>query len=157
MMKIRSLVLALSMLPLAACGRLRLQSPIAPTAGPPESFIPSTSDVKTTRVFEVREGLTRGNVFRAASDLLAESYTVDVSDPRAGFLMTTWQASYVHGGVPDLRYRTRIIVRFLGEEWRQVSVRSEANWQRADEWDVGYDSVMLDSVTADLRAKIGKP
>lgn len=143
-------------LSVTGCGRVRLQSPIAPAAGPPASFVPSTSDAKTTQVFDVREGLTKGTAFRTASDLLAEQYTVDVSDPHAGFLMTTWQASYIRGGVPDVRYRTRLVVRFLGDEWRQVSVRSEANWQRDGEWDVGYDSRMLDTVTTQLRAKIGK-
>ena len=153
----RALATALAFtLSVTGCGHVRLQSPIAPAAGPPATFVESTSDVKTTQVFDVREGLTKGAAFRAASDLLAQQYTVDVSDPHAGFLMTTWQASDIRGGVPDVRYRTRLVVRFLGDEWRQVSVRSEANWQRDAEWDVGYDTRMLDTVTAQLRSKIGK-
>lgn len=141
---------------LTGCSHVRLQSPIAPTVGPPTTFVPSTSDAKTTQVFDVRDGFTKGTAFRAASDLLAQQYTVDVSDPHAGFLMTTWQASYIRDGVPDVRYRTRMVIRFLGDEWRQVSVRSEANWQRDAEWVVGYDTKMLDTVSAQLRAKIGK-
>jgi len=157
MNNLRALATALVFtLSLTGCGRMRLQSPIAPAAGPPATFVPSTSDVKTTQVFDVREGLTKGTAFHAASDLLAQQYTVDVSDAHAGFLMTTWQASYIRGGVPDVRYRTRVVIRFLGDDWRQVSVRSEANWQRDAEWDVGYDTKMLDTVTAQLRAKIGK-
>ena len=37
-----------------------------------------------------------------------------------------------------------------------MAVRAEANWQRGDEWDVGFDVALLDQVTADLRAKLGK-
>ncbi|HMA24773.1 MAG TPA: hypothetical protein VKP00_12280, partial [Gemmatimonadaceae bacterium] len=76
-----------------------------------------------------------------------------------GFLMTPWQASFVRDGTPDLRYRTRVMIRFLGDEWKQVSVRAQANWQRVgtgDEWDVGYDTQVLDDVSNDLVARIGK-
>jgi hypothetical protein len=100
--------------------------------------------------------MSKTALFRAATDALAQKYSVDVSDSRAGFLMTPWQASYVHDGVPDLRYRTRIVVRFLGDDWKQVTVRSDANWQRGDDWDVGLDSKILDDAVAELRAKIGK-
>ncbi len=95
--------------------------------------------------------------FRAATDVLSQRNSVDVSDQHAGFLMTPWQASSVVGGAPDLRYRTRVVVRFLGDEWKQVSIRVEANWQRAvDQWDIGYDTKILQDLTNDLTAKIGK-
>lgn len=124
----------------------------------PPSFVRSVSEARTTRVLAVRDGLGKQAVFRAATDVLGQKFTVDVSDPRAGYLMTTWQASYVREGVPDLRYRTRLVVRFLGDDWKQVSVRSEANWQRAggDDWEVGYDSALLDRTAAELKARIGK-
>ena len=50
----------------------------------------------------------------------------------------------------------REYLRFLGDEWKQLSVRAEANWLRADEWQVGYDAVLLDSVTTQLEARIGR-
>jgi len=136
---------------------MQLRSPIAaiPVAVPPASFVQTTSDVKATRVIDVREGLAKAVAFKTASDLLAQNYSVDVSDAKAGFLMTPWQAGTTREGAPDLSYRTRIIIRFLGEEWKQVTVRAEANWQRIDGWDIGYDSKMLEDVSADLRARIG--
>ena len=70
--------------------------------------------------------------------------------------MTPWQASFMRQGAPDLRYRTRIIIRFLGDDWKQVSVRVDANWQRGDEWDIGYDSKLLDDAANDLSARVGK-
>ena len=69
--------------------------------------------------------------------------------------MTAWQASLLRDGVPDLRYRTRVTARF-GDDWKKLQLRHEANWARGDEWDVGYDVAQLDSVTTELRAKLGK-
>jgi len=151
-----SATVLIATLSLGACASSRLRSPIAPAALPPATFVNSTSDVRATRIIDLRDGLAKPAAFRAASDLLAHGYSVDVSDANAGFLMTPWQASSVHEGVPDLRYRTRVIIRFLGPEWKKVSVRTEANWQRGDEWDVGFDAKLLSDVSAELQNRIGK-
>lgn len=129
--------------------------PLPPNVAPP-TFIRTTSDVRITRVIDVREGMAKTALFRAVSDFLTAKYSVDVSDPRAGYLMTPWQATFNRGGAPDLHYRTRIIVRFIGDDWKQVSVRAEANWQRDDEWDIGYDTQLLEDVVVELRTRIGK-
>lgn len=125
--------------------------------GPPPTFSRTTADLKVSRLIDVREGMTnKTTLFRAASDVLSSKYSIDVSDLKAGFLMTPWQASFARAGMPDLRYRTRVIVRFVGEDWKQVLVRAEANWQRDDEWDVGVDTALLDEVVNDIRNRIGK-
>jgi hypothetical protein len=132
--------------------------PVQPPAPDPApaSFVRSTSDTKSTRIIELKDGLTRAAAFRIASDALNQNFTVDVSDARTGFLMTTWQASVLRDGVPDLRYRTRLIVRLPADEPKQFTVRAEANWQRGDEWDVGFDSALLEQAAADLRTRLGK-
>jgi hypothetical protein len=143
----------------SACKSMRLQSPIAPVVGPPSTFVLTTSDVRSTRLIEVRDGVSKTAAFKAATDLLTQNYSVDVSDQRSGFLMTPWQATFLRDGAPDLRYRTRVMIRFLGDDWRQVSVRSQANWQRegaVDEWDIGYDTKILDDVANELSGRIGK-
>lgn len=143
----------------SACGGVRVRSPIAPAASPPSTFVPTTSDVRSTRLIEVRDGISKTAEFKAATDLLNQNYSVDVSDQHSGFLMTPWQATFLRDGAPDLRYRTRVMIRFLGDDWKQVAVHSQANWQRqgaADEWDIGYDSKILDDVANELAARIGK-
>lgn len=145
-------------LALAGCARMNIPRPgvLAPSAArPPASFLQSTADARTTRILPVRDGLSKAALFRTATDALSQDHTIDVSDPRAGFLMTTWESG-VRDGVPDLRYRTRIIVRFLGDDWKQAQVRVEANWQHEDEWVVGTDEPLLTSVTELLRSKVGK-
>jgi hypothetical protein len=150
---VRSVVFAL----LTACGGVHLQSPVASgSGGPPQTFVATTSETRSSRVIDVRDGVTKAAAFRAATDLLTQRYSVDVSDQRAGFLMTPWQATQIQNGVPDLRYRMRVVIRFVGDDWKQVIVRAEANWQRGEEWDIGYDSKALDDVANDLRNRIGK-
>ena len=122
----------------------------------PPSFVRSTAESQVTRSIDVRDGFTHSQAMRALTDALGQRYTVEVQDPRAGFAMTAWQASLLRDGVPDLRYRTRVTARFLGDDWKKLQLRHEANWARGDEWDVGYDLPQLDSVTMELRAKVGK-
>src|ERR1041384_6746289 len=147
-------VIALSFV--SGCGSVRLRSPIAPVAGPPSTFTGTTSDSRGSRVVELRDGLTKQNAFKAVVAYLNQKYTVDVKDDHAGFIMTPWQASSLRNGVPDLRYRTRVIVRFIGDEWKQVTVRSEANWQHGDGWDIGFDEKLLDDVATEILNRIGK-
>ena len=142
--------------PKASTGATAATAAPAPTTQPPPSFVHSTSDSRSSRVVDVRDGLTRAAAFRAVTDLLGQKFSVDVSDSRAGFLMTTWQSSAMRDGVPDLRYRTRVVIRFLGDDWKRAQAKVEANWQHDDEWDVGTDAPLLDEVAADLRTKIGK-
>ena len=150
----------------AACGGLRIRNPIqtgpeaAPTAAeanasPPQTFVRSTSDARTTRVIDVREGMAKDVLFKTVSEALTPKFTIDVNDQRAGFLMTSWQTG-VRSGVPDVRYRSRLVIRFIGDDWKQMAVHSEANWQRGDEWDIGYDVEQLANVSVDLSNKVGK-
>ena len=129
---------------------------VAAAATAPASFVRSTAESQVTRSVDVREGLTHAQAMRLLTDALGQKYTVEITDPRAGFAMTSWSASLMRDGVPDLRYRTRITTRFLGDDWRRLQIRDEANWARGDEWDIGYDAAQLDSVMGDLRAKFAR-
>ena len=125
--------------------------------GAPSSFVRSTSDTRSTRLIELRDGLTKPLAWRTALEVLGAEHQIDVRDETAGFAMTPWEATVVRDGVPDLRYRTRVTLRFLGEEWKQLQVRAEANWRsRHDEWDVGFDDALLEKVTSDLQSRLGK-
>jgi hypothetical protein len=126
-------------------------------AGAPASFVRSTSDARSTRLIDLRDGLTKPLAWRTALEVLGTEHTIDVRDETAGFAMTPWEATVVRDGVPDLRYRTRVTLRFLGDEWKQLQVRAEANWRaRGDEWDVGFDEALLEKVTSDLQSRLGK-
>lgn len=125
-------------------------------AAPPATFMQSTAEARNTRVIDVRDGFSKATAMRTLVDALGQHYTVEITDPKAGFAMTAWNASLVRDGVPDLRYRTRFVAQFMGDDWRKLQLRHEANWSRGSEWDVGYDAAQLDSVGAEVRAKLGK-
>jgi hypothetical protein len=160
----RRVAVALSLSLVAAasegCGPVRRGRPAddlgAGSGGAPASFVRSTSDTRTTRLIEVRDGLTKPLAWRTALEVLGTDHMVDVRDETAGFAMTQWE-TIVRDGVPDPRYRTRITIRFLGDEWKQLQVRADANWRsRGDEWDVGFDEALLEKVTSDLASRLGK-
>jgi hypothetical protein len=156
----RHRVSALVLIALAGCKSAPTTTPAPGPApdntSPPPSFVRSTADLRATRMIEVREGLARPQALRLVTETLEQRYVVEVTDPRAGFVMTAWQASVARAGVPDLRYRTRLTAKFLGEDWRTLQLRDEANWARGDEWDIGYDVAQLDTVASELRARLGK-
>jgi hypothetical protein len=139
-----------------APGTASSTTPPAPVAAAPASFVRSTAESQVRRTIDVRDGLTHAQAMRLLTDALNQKYTVDVSDARAGFIMTAWQASVLRDGVPDLRYRTRITARFVGDDWRKLTIQDEANWARGEEWEVGFDLTELESVTADLKTKLGR-
>jgi hypothetical protein len=121
---------------------------------PPRSFVHSTAELRATRLVEVREGLARADAMKLVTDALGQRYVVEVIDPNAGFTMTAWRASMSRAGVPDLRYRTRLIARFLGDDWRRLQLRGEANWSHGDEWDIGYDAAQLDTASRELKERL---
>jgi hypothetical protein len=148
---IRLLVLAIALGACASAGA----HPTDPSA-PPSSFVRTTAELRASRLIEVRDGLPKAQALRMVIEGLEPRYTVEVTDPRAGFVMTAWQSSVIRDGVPDLRYRTRLTARFIGDDWRTLQLRGEANWARGDEWDIGYDVAQLDSVASDLRARLSR-
>ena len=143
---------ALLVLPLFACASIRQRG--SPAQSPPASFVRTTAELRATRMVQVRDGMARADAMKAVADALQVRFVVEVADPNAGFTMTAWRASLSRDGVPDLRYRTRIVARFLGEDWRRLQLKSEANWARGDEWEIGYDVAQLDTASRELRERL---
>jgi hypothetical protein len=159
-MRLPPLLLASALIACASSGKTATSESTAAAVTPgsglaPASFVRTTADAPAMRSIEVRDGMSHQTAMRSLTDALSQRYVVDVVDPRAGFAMTTWQASLIREGVPDPRYRTRFVARFV-DEWRSLQLRSEARFTHGQEPDVGYDSVLLDSMANDLRAKLGK-
>jgi hypothetical protein len=142
------------LLPLALAGCASLSPRSRAEESPPRSFVHSTAELRATRMVQVRDGLAKPDAMKLLNDALGQRYVVEVTDPNAGFTMTAWRASMSREGVPDLRYRTRLIAKFLGDDWRRLQLRSEANWARGDEWDIGYDVAQLDTASRELRERL---
>ena len=159
-MRLPPLLLACTLVACASTGKSGASPEQGRVATPgsglaPASFIRTTADAPAIRSIVMRDGLSRQAAMRSLNEVLSQRYVVDVVDPRAGFTMTTWQAGLMREGVPDPRYRTRFVARFV-DDWRSLQLRSEARFMRGEEPDVGYDSAQLDSLANDVRAKLGK-
>lgn len=161
-MSTRLAILALALLaalPVQGCATFRRGGSSAAAAADavPAAFVRSTAESRATRTLPVRDGLTRAQLWRTALEVLDAKHTVEVRDQSAGFAMTAWEASVERDGVPDLRYRTRVVVDFVGDDWKQVIVRADAQWRPSgEEWEVGYDAGLLEEVSKELGARIGK-
>jgi hypothetical protein len=158
-MRLPPRLLASALVACASPGKPAPSERVAPASTPgsglaPASFVRTTADAPAMRSIDVRDGLSRQTAMRTLTDALSQRYVVDVVDPRAGFAMTTWQAR-IRDGIPDPRYRTRFLTRFV-DDWKALQVRSEARFARSDEPDVGYDSAQLDSLATELRTKLGR-
>src|SRR3712207_8134918 len=62
-------------------------------------------------------------LFRS-TETLGKRFVVEVADATSGFTMTAWRASKSREGVPDLRYRTRLVARFLRSEEHTSELQS---------------------------------
>jgi hypothetical protein len=153
MRNLHRFALAALVLTLPACASIRPAT--RSVGGAPESFVRLTTEAQSSRMIAVPPALKNAGAWRALSEFLSDRYTVAARDQEAGFAMTAWQATLSREGVPDLRYRTRLVFTFLGEDWTQLHVRAEANWRQGDQWQVGYDRELLDRVAAELQAKLG--
>lgn len=122
--------------------------------GAPTSFVRLGLESGTSYTIQVREGLSRAAAWRALTDYLSQRHTIAVRDQNAGFAMTAWEASFTRDGVPDLRYRTRLVITYLGD-WRQLHVRAEANWKDGDDWEVGVDRDLLGRTVGELQSRVG--
>jgi hypothetical protein len=148
----RALLLALALVTSSGCAAALRRS----DGGPPSSFVRTTADARTTRVIPLRDGMSKAQSWRILGDALSAGHTVDVRDQQAGFMMTAWETSVAREGVPDLRYRTRIVTRFIGDDWRELQLRVEANWRSGEEWDVGVDQALLDTLATELTTRLGR-
>jgi hypothetical protein len=109
---------------------------------------------------EVREGMTKDVVWRVMVDSLSQNFDLEVLEKDSGYARTSWKYTYmvkdmVKGQVSE-RYRNRIIVKTIGEDWKTVQVKCEAHWLGKHGWIMGYDSRLLEDVYGDLQGRIGR-
>lgn len=153
-MRSHLLVAAAALVAVSGCSRGIRGAGTGPAPGAPASFLRLGTEAQTAQTIAVRNGLSRAAAWKAVTDALSERHTIAVRDQNAGFAMTAWEASLIRDGVPDLRYRTRLIVTYLGD-WSQLQVRSEASWKDGDAWQVGVDRELLARTVADLQGRVG--
>jgi len=123
---------------------------------PPATFLRTFDEPGTWKSIEVREGLTKDQLWRLVVDALAQKFDMEVLDKESGYIRTSWKYTYVIEEKIIENYRSRIIIKFLGEAWNTLQVKSEANWMEKGGWILGYDTRLLEDVYGDIQGRIGR-
>jgi hypothetical protein len=122
----------------------------------PPHFIRTMDEPGTWKSIEVRDGMTKDEVWRVIVDALSQKFDLEVLEKDSGYVRTSWKHTYMVRGHISERYRARIIVKMLGSDWKTLQVKCEANWLAKHGWMMGYDSRLLEDVFGDLQGRIGR-
>ncbi|WP_394699437.1 hypothetical protein [uncultured Desulfobacter sp.] len=124
---------------------------------PPGTFIKSFDESGIWKTIEVRENLDRDELWRLMVDTLTQKYDLEVVQKDSGYIRTSWKHTYVRNGAVIQNYRSRIVVKTVGEDWGKVQIKCESNWlDNRQGWLLGYDTRLLADAFSDIQGKIGR-
>jgi len=92
-------------------------------------------------------------VWRRVIDVLSEKYDLEVLDKTSGYIRTSWK--YLLHNDEDKKYRSRVIIKMLGNVWHTVKLKTEAQWLDDEVWITGYDTAVLEEIYKDIQGRIG--
>ena len=123
---------------------------------PPKTFMRTYDEPGIWKSIEVREGLSKDELWRTVVDAISQQFDLEVLEKESGYLRTSWKYTFLVGKQISEKYRTRIIIKFVGEEWKTVQIKSESNWLEKEGWILGYDTMLLEDVFGDIQGRIGR-
>lgn len=129
---------------------------LAGCVSPPKTFLRTYDEPGIWKAVEIREAMAKDDVWRVLVDTLSQTYDLEVLQKDAGYMRTSWKYSYIRGGQVSSRYRSRIVVKLTGADWRSLQVKCESNWLESEGWVLGYDTRLLEDVYGDIQGKLGR-
>lgn len=123
---------------------------------PPISFVKSFDDDTAWRKIELRENLDIEQAWPSLIDTIAKKYDIEIADKDARYLRTAWKYTYVWRNRISDRYRSRIIVKFMGTDRQDLMVKVESNFLSNAGWTPGYDTLILNDVYGDVQGTVGR-
>ncbi len=93
-------------------------------------------------------------IWRRVIDILSEKYDLEVLDRTSGYIRTAWKYRLNN---TDRNYRSRVVIKMLGNIWHTAKLKAEAQWREDDDevWINGYDNVVLEEIYKDIQGRIG--
>ena len=125
-------------------------------AKPPKSFLRTFDEPGTWKTIEIREALSLDETWRIVVDLMSQKFDLEVLEKDSGYLRTSWKYTFVIRNKVCARYRCRIILKFLGQDWGKVQVKTDAEWREKDGWLTGIDTRLLEEVYGDLQGRASR-
>ncbi len=93
--------------------------------------------------------------YKAAADVLASNYDLEIMNKEIGYLRTGWMHTAVRSEQMFENYRTRVTLKFSVDKTK-LRIKAEAHWIRGAGWLRGYDQTILDQVYNDLQGTLGR-
>ena len=123
---------------------------------PPDTFIKTFDEPGIWKSVEIREGITKDDLWKIVVDSLSQKYDLEVLEKDSGYLRSSWKYTYIIRGTVSDKYRSRIIVKFVGDDWEVAQVKCESNWLETRGWILGYDTRLLEDVYGDIQGRVGR-
>lgn len=119
----------------------------------PKSFIRGTEPGWTS--VEIREDVQYEQAWLQAVDVLAKKFELEVISKEGGYIRTSWIHTWWKMNEATSNYRVRAIVKFSPDK-KNIDIKTEANYLLDDEWIVGFDDRLLQTVKTDLMGVLGR-
>jgi len=128
---------------------------------PPATFVKTFDEPGMWKSIETKDGVEKAVLWRTIVDALTQQFDLEILDKDSGYIRTSWKYTYIQQGLVSQNYRSRIVLKFVGDDWKVVQVKCESNWLesssfRGSGWVLGYDSKLLEDVYGDLQGRVGR-
>lgn len=118
---------------------------------PPVTFVQTLEHSWVT--IEVREDISYDRAWASVVDLIVRKFEAEILSKEDGYLRTTWL--YTWTGELREDYRVRVTVKFVPDRTK-VDIKSEANYLRGENWIIGSDTAVLQTLKADIMGIVGR-
>ncbi len=102
---------------------------------------------------EIREDVPYNRAWASVVDLIVRKFEAAILSKEDGYLRTTWL--YTWTGELREDYRVRVTIKFVPDK-SKVDIKSEANYLRRENWIIGSDTVLLQTLKADIMGIVGR-
>jgi len=118
---------------------------------PPVTFVQTLEHSWVS--IEVREDISYDRAWASVVDLIVRKFEAEILSKEDGYLRTTWL--YTWTGELREDYRVRVTVKFAPDRMK-VDIKSEANYLRGENWVIGSDTAVLQTLKADIMGIVGR-
>ncbi len=119
----------------------------------PESFVQVMEP--TWASVEIREDMSSEKAWQQVVDILAKKFELEMISREGGYVRTSWIHTWWMVGELTTNYRVRAIVKF-SPDWKKVDIKTEANYLKGQQWIVGTDTRLLQTVKTDIMGVVGR-
>lgn len=117
----------------------------------PKSFVRTLEP--TWASVELRTDVPYEKAWAAVVDTLVKRFDLEVLSKEDGYARTNWLYSWT-GKVLE-NYRVRVTVKFSPDRVK-CEIKSEAELGGAGNWEMGYDTRLLETIKTDVMGAIGR-